>query len=405
MTTTATPPGITEAAYQQLTDEQKRQLGYQRPLSDAEFAQLTPEQMQNLGLAPKVQGAPADFGGTVYPNPDNIHDSWDTDAPPTTRLPTGVSFQQQNATGKMPADTSNPPAAQLGAPGSTVQANFSPQASAWTPVDETAAKWAPVQESAPEVPSTWQVLKGDTGEIPLTSTENADRSALQSIVQGFRGTAKGMWDQLTTPPKDTIEKAISGMGPTLLPLYRTLVGAGHTVQEATQIVGAVHDINSSSDPAGAYAKAMQETAGQGAAQALTALATEGVIKVAPKVIDTVGNAAKMTAPVRATVKAANTVLQEAPEVVGGAAGASVGGTIGHYVGAPGVGAELGGAAGYRLGQKFLPKVTIPGEGFGLPNRVSGGPETAPPYRVPAEPPPVPAPKAQPATRHFASESR
>ena len=69
MSAVATPPGITEAAYQQLSDEEKRRLGYQRPLSDQEFAQLTPEQLQNLGFAPKQQGAPAILAGQSTQTP------------------------------------------------------------------------------------------------------------------------------------------------------------------------------------------------------------------------------------------------------------------------------------------------------------------------------------------------
>ena len=48
-----------------------------------------------------------------------------------------------------------------------------------------------------------------------------------------------------------------------------------------------------------------------------------------------------------------------------------------------IGRELGKVAG-----KALPKMTIPGERFGLPETVEGGPVSAPPYQAPVEPAPV-----------------
>lgn len=82
--------------------------------------------------------------------------------------------------------------------------------------------------------------------------------------------------------------------------------------------------------------------------------------------------------VRSTARGANAALQKAPGIVGGAIGAAAGAKV-----AGSVGAELGGAAGAIAGRDLLPNVRIPGEGFGLPNRVTGGPANAPPY----EPPP------------------
>ncbi len=331
MSAVATPPGITEAAYQQLSDEEKRRLGYQRPLSDQEFAQLTPEQLQNLGFAPKQQGAPADFGGTVYPNPDNIKPFSDTDEPDPTRLPTGVSFQHQNSTGQMPANITNPPTSEITTPARTVGASFGsdvPPLPAGYHLDQSTSDVPPLPagyhldqstSDVPPLPAGYRLLDSkppqtQTGwldkEIPLTSYGAATEQGIQSIAQGFRDTAKGMWDTLGAPPKDKAEAAMFALGgPTLLPVYRTLVGAGHSVQEATQIASAVHDINNSSDPAGTYAKVLQQTAGQGAAQALTALATEGVIKVAPKVPAAV-------ADIPGTAKAALRPLGDAATAVG-----------------------------------------------------------------------------------------
>ena len=84
---------------------------------------------------------------------------------------------------------------------------------------------------------------------------------------------------------------------------------------------------------------------------------------------------KASAPaVRAAVKGANTVLEKAPGSIGAAAGAAAG----HATGIPGA-AEVGGAAGYALGKEILPQIKIPGEGFGFPNRVTGGPAVVPKF--------------------------
>ena len=81
--------------------------------------------------------------------------------------------------------------------------------------------------------------------------------------------------------------------------------------------------------------------------------------------------------VRAAARGTNTVLEKAP----GSVGATAGTAIGHATGIPGA-AEVGGAAGYALGKEVLPQVRVPGEGFGLPNRVTGGPAVAPAYEAP-----------------------
>jgi len=100
---------------------------------------------------------------------------------------------------------------------------------------------------------------------------------------------------------------------------------------------------------------------------------------APELIDRAGNVSlsKATAPLRAAVRGANTALAKAP----GSIGATAGYAVGRATGIPGA-AEVGGAAGYALGKELLPQVQIPGAGVGLPNRVTGGPVTAPQYVPP-----------------------
>jgi len=76
--------------------------------------------MQAIMQIPEDQegGAPADFGGPVYSNPNRIQPSDDTDSGiPPTQLPKGVTFQKQNWVWGTPTDTSNPPRADLTGPG------------------------------------------------------------------------------------------------------------------------------------------------------------------------------------------------------------------------------------------------------------------------------------------------
>lgn len=106
-------PALLRKRYDQLTPEERRQLGFTRLATDQEAA--SPQQ---------GPGAPADFGGMVLPNPNGIQVSPDTASGVSpTRLPNGVTFQKQNFSGPMPGDVSNPPHAALA--GQTVGANFS----------------------------------------------------------------------------------------------------------------------------------------------------------------------------------------------------------------------------------------------------------------------------------------
>jgi len=137
-----------------------------------------------------------------------------------------------------------------------------------------------------------------TSDIPLPSKDTTggyrDLKALPMDWSGLKGLGKDLLAagkgavtgavDLAKPAQDDTEKAIEGIGgPAALPIYRTLLGIGHTAKEATQIISAVKDINSSADPLGTYAKVLQKTSSQGAAQATLALATEGALKAAPKV--------------------------------------------------------------------------------------------------------------------------
>jgi len=104
-------------------------------------------------------------------------------------------------------------------------------------------------------------------EIPLSSYGNATLSGLQSIGRGFRDIGSAA-KQVVSHPIEAAKGTVKSVG--------QIPGA------VSQVPGAVRDINQSADPTGTYAKVAQETAGQGAAQAVTALAGEGLGAVAPK---------------------------------------------------------------------------------------------------------------------------
>jgi hypothetical protein len=116
-------PTLTWEEYQKLPPEKR-----QRPLTAAEYKALTRSQLAQAGLEDDEAGAPVDFAGPVFLNPDHIQPQLDTDAPiAPTRLPNGVQFQRGNFNGRMPADTSNPAPAQI-LPGQmrTIGADTSP---------------------------------------------------------------------------------------------------------------------------------------------------------------------------------------------------------------------------------------------------------------------------------------
>lgn len=112
-----------------------------------------------------------------------------------------------------------------------------------------------------------------------------------------------------------------------------------------------------------------------------------IIASSPEVQSAASEAAGATAAtgaraVRAAARGANTAMEKAPGSVGAAAGAAVG----RATGIPGA-TEIGSAAGYAFGKEVLPQIRIPGEGFGFPSRVTGGPVTIQPdVEVPTEPP-------------------
>ena len=114
--------------------------------------------------------------------------------------------------------------------------------------------------------------EASSGPSGLPALSNATSSGLQSVARGLRGAVRGI-GQTFNPIPQPGENAL-----TATPIARIGRGIGTLAKEASQVPAAIHDINTSADPLGTYAKVTQETVGQGAGQALTALATEGLAR-------------------------------------------------------------------------------------------------------------------------------
>jgi hypothetical protein len=329
-------PALTWEQYQQLPPGKRS-----RPLTPAEYAALTHAQKVSAGLEDDDQGAPADFNGPVFPNPDHVRPQLDTDpAMPVTRLPEGVSFQRGNYQGGAQPDVSNPATADvIPAMGHEVGAKMSAQPATpqqdWFAANAPKAAAAPASaaasaptkdwfdQNAPKQNSNAPANQEEPGALevnyPLTNHWWATASGLQSVGRGLRDAITGTAQVLDPRPKSDEEKALVDSDPrarAILPVYRILRSVGHTAQDATQIAGAMHDINQSPDPVGTYAKVAQETAGQGAGQAALALATEGAVKGAPALAEAAktAGASETAAKVAASGKVIGASAEELPVV-------------------------------------------------------------------------------------------
>jgi hypothetical protein len=224
-------------------------------------------------------------------------------------------------------------------------------------------------------PSVWQTLTQPTdktdkeylGYTGPAGVAGATVHGLSDVARSTIGTAKGavkMFDPHTQPGENAF---------TSLPIVRALRPFVDAAKQIPEIPQAIRDINASPDPTGAYLNAAQDTASQGAGQALTAIGAEALPKALPGAAEIV----KRTVPpvVRGVAKGANTVLAKAP----GGIGLAAGGALGHLTKIP-YAPEIGATIGYGLGQELLPKLKVPGENFGLPKPIYRG---AP---LPASPP-------------------
>lgn len=174
----------------------------------------------------------------------------------------------------------------------------------------------PLQSHVVNAPSS-------SAEPVLSSYGAATKAGFDSVAQSTIDSIKGAVSSLSPKPQDNNEQAALGAGGIggmyAYRLINTLKGMGRTALQAHEIAGAVHDINASQDPLGTYLKILQKTSAEGAGQALTALAGEGVVKSIPFAGEAVSNAAAKgaTAAKDAAIGATDTVADVAKQIVKG----------------------------------------------------------------------------------------
>jgi len=141
-----------------------------------------------------------------------------------------------------------------------------------TQADPYAAIVKPPPSAPVTQPTFMQVLTQPTdktdkeygGYTGPAGVAGATIKGLDDVGRGAQDAVTGTWNILRHPI-DTVKAAAN------LPL------------QAAQVPAAIHDINQSPDPTGSYLQAAQDTAAQGAGQALLAVATAGAGKAAGKI--------------------------------------------------------------------------------------------------------------------------
>jgi len=371
----ASAPTLTWKQYQKLPENQRS-----RPLTPAEYA----------ALPDRSEGAPVNFNGPVFPNPDHIQPQLDSDsAIPVTRLPNGVSFNNGVYRGGAEMQTVGAKmSTQPAAPPQTLPADFNQWDSAPATLPADFNKWDQPRantQSAPAQPSVMQVLTQPTaktdkeylGYTGPAGVVGATLHGLNDVAQATKDAIKGAYDSFGQPPQDKTETVVSALSPAALPIYRMLRGMGHSAADATHIAAAVHDINQSADPTGSYLEAGEKTAAQGAGQALVALGTEGAIEGAPAAARGIAKGAKAAAGVIRDVATPENIAT----VAGGAAGAAAG----HAVGAPFEMGAGGAMVGKALGKAIAKRMVGEGgevlDATGENKPFAGGADEPPPQKV------------------------
>lgn len=245
-----------------------------RPLTDSEFAALTPDQLTALGFQPAQAGAPADFGGTVYPNPDGIRPVASEGDPGTaTRMPNGTKLTSPRYSGKPQMDTSNPAQAQIIPMGAqTIAAKTT-----GTPVpvgDSLLEQLAGPQDTTSSGNLLQDIASGLHNQPTMASGLPAGASAgdatkhtLDQVVEGagegLKGLGKGIWDQSQelNPAVQAYQVATQGLPSYIKSKIDKAVSVLAPLKQAGQVPGAVSDINQSNDSSQLYADAAARTGG------------------------------------------------------------------------------------------------------------------------------------------------
>lgn len=282
-------PTLTWEQYQQLPPDQRH-----RPLTDAEFAALTKQQRIAAGLDEDDSGAPADFNGPVFPNPNHVAPQLDTDPTiPVTRLPNGVSFNRENFTGTPRMDVSNPAAADvMPAMGREVSAQFGDGSSS----DKTVSSAATVPMFSPD---------GSLGDVPYEQMVAARAAGAKPGV-----TVKSPDGKLGVIPADRTQDAVKA-GATIVPIQQQETQhPGFWASVANDMKGLLHPSGFSPYP-GTDQEAKSAAADQAAQQ------------------DQARKAAGYSAPYRALAPVAQAVGVNVPGMEQSAAEGDEAGVYGH----------------------------------------------------------------------------
>lgn len=252
---------------------------------------------------------------------------------PDNGIPQGLTFDESTATPVTQPATEAQVASQA-AQTALQQPNRAVPTPHSTPTgltfDESTAE--PVPQPAPAKPQTQEDINRIMGPQTIAG-QLWDRQQKWGPSAETVGAVKGIWSDtldavkgaataLNPKPQNEQETDAfntTGIGGMLM--YRMLAGLGHPAMDSLQLHAAIHDINQSKDPMGTYLQVAQKTASQGAGAALTALATEGVVKAVPKVAsvvsDTAGKAVDVSQQVLKGEKVAQPAAQTALRTVAG----------------------------------------------------------------------------------------
>lgn len=131
----------------------------------------------------------------------------------------------------------------------------------------------PVAAAAPPQPSTWQVLTQPTAKTDAeyggyrgaAGVAGATIKGLDDVARGTQGALEGLYNTVRHP-------------------IETIKGMAALPAQAAQVPGVIRDINALPDPTGTYLNAAQDTASQGAGQALIAIGASALPKIVPPAI-------------------------------------------------------------------------------------------------------------------------
>lgn len=296
-------PTALRKKYESATPEERVRLGFIRRATGQEFTD-----------ASQPPGAPADFGGAVYTSavPPVVSDDTDPGIP-VTRMPTGVTLQKQNASGALPLKISNPPSAELAAPGiRTIAAQMGQAQTATPPLPQgyTLDALPPLPqgysldaEKTAEPPSAWDKVAHGADE--LTAPINP-----VSILQGMA--------QLTAHPIDTyvadaaVRQQILDKAKASFKNGDYAEGVAHALYSMLPFVGRGLDRSGEQFKSGDIVGGTASSIGQGIAMAGPALLPKGISALSEAVdrIPSSTGKAVVTAPVRYAARGAEAAINQ-----------------------------------------------------------------------------------------------